>query len=86
MAKLVDLVGGDARLDEGLDVVQHFRGQSAGQPHAFNVFGCFQGNGHSARLSQRLLAAAEIRVSPAKIAPLSVSPSQRLRRYAFSVP
>ena len=45
-AQAVDLFGGDAGLDVGGDVVQHFRSQAASQPHALNVFGAFDGDAH----------------------------------------
>jgi len=43
-AQAVDLGGGDAGLDVGGDVVQHFGGQAAGLAHAGNALGVFDGD------------------------------------------
>ena len=42
----VELLGGDTGLDVFLQHRQHFSRQLAGNTHAFEVFGGFQGNGH----------------------------------------
>jgi hypothetical protein len=39
--QIVDLLGGDAGLDVGGDVVQHFRSKAACNAHALDVFGVF---------------------------------------------
>ena len=46
VCQLVDFVGGDTRLDERRQVVQHFRGEPTRDAHAVNAFGVFVGNCH----------------------------------------
>jgi hypothetical protein len=60
VAQLVNLVGGDARLDEGLDVVEDFRSQAACHAHAFDVFGGFDGDRHGVGLSQTTNAQVDL--------------------------
>jgi hypothetical protein len=45
VAELVEFGGGDAGLDEGLDIVEDFAGQAAGNAH-FDLFGGFDGDAH----------------------------------------
>ena len=53
VAELVQLVGGDARLDEGADIIEEFGRQSAGDAHFFDVFECFEGDAHFCRLAPK---------------------------------
>ncbi len=46
-AQTVDLSSGDAGLDVGGDVVQHFRSQTTSYAHAFDLFGRFDGDAHT---------------------------------------
>jgi hypothetical protein len=50
MAELVEFAGGDAGFDIGLDVVEDFGGQAAGDAHFFNVFGRLDGDAHEGLL------------------------------------
>lgn len=50
-AEAVDFKGGDAGLDKGGDVVQHFRGQTPRFAHAFDVVGGFVSDIHGGELS-----------------------------------
>ena len=51
MADAIQLVGGDARLDVLADHLQNLGCQAAGNPHAGNVFGGLDGDGHGWTLS-----------------------------------
>ncbi|MDT4855534.1 hypothetical protein FQZ97_898940 [compost metagenome] len=53
--KAVDLEGGHARLDQRREVVQHFGGQAASHPHAFDARFVFVGDAHGRRLSHRAM-------------------------------
>ncbi|MGT2428313.1 hypothetical protein ACU4GI_29175 [Cupriavidus basilensis] len=51
MAQPVEFAGGDARLDEGRDVVEDLGGQPAGYPHLGDVVGVLDMDAHAARKS-----------------------------------
>src|SRR5574344_262120 len=55
-AETVDFQSGDARLDEGGEVVQYFRSQASCLTHALDVLRSFDGDVHGARLSHRTTA------------------------------
>jgi hypothetical protein len=50
MAQAIEFAGGDARLDEGGDVVEHFGAEAAGDAHAFDFFRGLDGDGHNVGL------------------------------------
>ncbi len=53
VAEAIELAGGHARFDEGRNVVQHFGAQAAGNAHAGDIFGGFDGNRHSGSQSAK---------------------------------
>ena len=46
VAELIQLVGGDADLHEGGDVIQHFTGQASGDVHLCDLFGILDTDCH----------------------------------------
>jgi hypothetical protein len=53
VAEAIQFAGGHAGLDEGRDVVQHFGAQAAGDAHAGDIFGGFNGDGHNGSQSAK---------------------------------
>jgi hypothetical protein len=46
VAELVELAGADAGLDEGRDVIEDFRAETARDAHFFDFFGRFDRDAH----------------------------------------
>jgi hypothetical protein len=49
VAEAVEFIGGDAGLHKGLDVVEHFGGESSGEAHAVDFGGGFYRDAHGGR-------------------------------------